>query len=387
MTDALSIRELSLAIGGAPILNGVNLTLRKGEITGLIGRSGSGKSMTALAMLGLAPGAAEISGEIILDGENILTMNDKALCELRGRKIAMVFQEPMTALNPLQTIGAQVAETYLIHEKISRAEAMVKARHALSRVGVGPDEVSPDRRPHELSGGQRQRVVLAIAMRPCVLIADEPTTALDVTTQAEIIVLLKQLAKEDGAALLFITHDLAVVSQISDRIAVMKDGRIVADESVDHFYARGDAELAKEFIPARVKRGAPPPAQGRAALTVNELTCEYKNAGSSFFDKPSIFKAVHDVSFTIREGETLGLVGESGCGKSTLARALLGLHPIAHGRAAIGEETFPASNRAAMRRLRRKIQIVFQDPFSSFNPRQRVADILADPQHLFEEQK
>ncbi len=385
MTEAIRIDNLSLSIGGAPILDGVTLTLRKGEITGLVGRSGSGKSMTALAMMGLSPRAAKLSGEIIIGGKNILAMKEQALCDLRGRKLAMVFQEPMAALNPLQTIGAQVAETYLAHEKISRAEAMEKAKAALARAGLPPEEVSPERRPHELSGGQRQRAVIAIAiaMKPDVLIADEPTTALDVTTQAEILELLKNLAKEDGCALLLITHNLAVASHISDRIAVMKEGRIVADESADDFYAHAGSSLAKEFIPARVTRDAIPP-QTETALKAENISCDYVNARTPLFSKPSVFRAVTNVSFDIRKGETLGLVGESGCGKSTLARALLGLHPIAEGRAFIGGEAFPAKDKAAMRRLRRKIQIVFQDPYSSFNPRQRVADMLAEPLHLFE---
>ncbi|PQA86967.1 microcin ABC transporter ATP-binding protein [Marinicaulis flavus] len=383
----MAIRNLSLRIGGANILDSVNLRLNAGEITGLIGRSGSGKSMTALAMMGLAPGAAEISGEIIIDGENVLAMRERARCDLRGRKIAMVFQEPMTALNPLQTIGAQVAETFLAHEKISRAEAFGKSKTALGRAGLPPEEISPERRPHELSGGQRQRagIAIAIAMKPGVLIADEPTTALDVTTQAEILGLLKTLAKEDGSALLLITHDLAVVSSVADRIAVLKEGRIVADESADDFYSAAPTSLAREFMPARVKRDGARPASPKTALAADNLSCDYVNARRSVFVEPAVFRAVKNVSFKIAKGETLGLVGESGCGKSTLARALLGLHPIAEGTAAIGGEIFPAKDKAAMRRLRRKIQIVFQDPYSSFNPRQRIADILAEPFHLFDE--
>ncbi|WP_375202908.1 dipeptide ABC transporter ATP-binding protein [Hyphococcus sp.] len=385
MTEAIRLNNVSLAIGDAAILDGVNFALREGEITGLIGRSGSGKSMTALAMMGLAPRAAQITGDIMIDGENVLSMNERTLCDVRGRKIAMVFQEPMTALNPLQTIGAQIAETFLTHQKISRDEAMERAKTALVRAGLPPEEVSPDRRPHELSGGQRQRAVIAIAiaMKPKVLIADEPTTALDVTTQAEILELLKSLAKEDGCALLLITHDLAVVSHISDRIAVMKEGRIVADESADEFYAHADAALAREFIPARVKRDAIAPG-AEIALKAEDISCDYINARRSLFSEPSVFRAVHNASFNIMKGETLGLVGESGCGKSTLAKALLGLHPVAEGCASIGGEGFPARDKAAMRRLRRKIQIVFQDPYSSFNPRQRIADILAEPLHLFD---
>ncbi|WP_375206065.1 dipeptide ABC transporter ATP-binding protein [Hyphococcus sp.] len=386
MTDAIRLDNLSLSIGGAQILDGVTLSLREGEITGLIGRSGSGKSMTALAMMGLSPRATQLSGKIIMDGENILAMRERALCALRGRKVAMVFQEPMTALNPLQTIGAQVAEVFQTHEKISRAEAQKKAETALARAGLPPEEVSPAKRPHELSGGQRQRAVIAIAiaMKPKVLIADEPTTALDVTTQAEILDLLKSLVKEDGTALLLITHDLAVVSHIADRIAVMDHGRIIAEEAANDFYAHAHSALARDFIPARVRREASAAPKTESVLKAENISCDYVNRRPSLFAEPSLFRAVHNVDFDIMKGETLGLVGESGCGKSTLAKALLGLHPLAEGRAAIGGESFPARDKASMRRLRRKIQIVFQDPYSSFNPRQRIADIVAEPLHLID---
>ena len=386
MSEAVAIRNLSLRIGEAQILSEVSLSLTAGEVTGLIGRSGSGKSMTALAMLGLAPRTAYITGEIAIGGKHMLAMKDDALCALRGREVGMVFQEPMTALNPLQTIGAQVAEVFLTHDKITKNKAMERARAALARAGLPSDEVSPERRPHELSGGQRQRAVIAIAtaLNPKVLIADEPTTALDVTTQAEILALLKSLAKEGDCALLLITHDLAVVSTIADRIAVMREGRILAQHRADDFYAAANTALAKDFIPARVTRALPTAAPKEIALTAEAVSCDYINARASLLSKPSVFRAVEGVSFTIAKGENLGLVGESGCGKSTLAKALLGLHPIAEGCVTIGGERFPTKDNAAMRRLRRRIQIVFQDPYSSFNPRLKVADILTEPFHLFD---
>ncbi len=386
MTAALNIKNLTLKIGGAPILSGVNLAVDRGEITALIGRSASGKSMTALAAMGLAPDHADIAGEIIVDGDNILSMDEKAKCGLRGRKIAMIFQEPMTALNPLQTIGAQVAETFMAHEKISHADAMQKAHAALTRAGLPPHQISPDRRPHELSGGQRQRVVIAIAiaMNPSVLIADEPTTALDVTTQAEIFDLLKSLAKQNNCALLLITHDLAVVSGIADRIAVMKHGRIVADEKADVFYAHAMGSLAREFIPTRVTRNVSAVKPPEILLRCDDLCCDYLNIRRSFFSPPAPHRAVDHVSFTIAKGENVGLVGESGCGKSTLAKALLGLHPIAEGALEINGKRFPSKDNVEMRRLRRHVQIVFQDPYSSFNPRMRIGEIIAEPFHLLD---
>jgi len=391
VTDALIIKDLSLRIGNTQILSKVNLTLRQGEVTGLIGRSGSGKSMTALAAMGLAPSGARTAGEIRVGDETILAASEQRLCDLRGREIAMVFQEPMTALNPLQTIESQVAEVYITHESLTRAEASAKARIALARAGLPSSEVDPGRRPHELSGGQRQRAVIAmaIAMNPKVLLADEPTTALDVTTQAEILDLLKSLAKEDGCALLFITHDLAVVSHICDHIAVMKQGEIVSYASADAFYAHADSNMAREFIPASVTRPLPKEPQSLAnsrapLLNVGDLSCTYANARKSMFSSSTVFKAVEAVNFSITRGENVGLVGESGSGKSTIARALLGLHPVSTGSVSITGEELPVSDRSTMRRIRRKIQIVFQDPYSSFNPRHKVADIIAEPLHLLD---
>ncbi len=386
MNNAISINNLSLCIGASDILNDVTLSLGAGRITALIGRSGSGKSMTALAMMGLTPDAAEAAGAIMLDGENLLERDEPSLCAIRGGKIGMVFQEPMTALNPLQTIGAQVAETIRIHTALSKHAAAARAGETLARVGLDPEQISPDRYPHELSGGQRQRVVIAIAiaMKPKVLIADEPTTALDVTTQAEILALLKQLAQEDGVAVLLITHDLAIVSDLADEIAVMRDGAIVHAESADRFYASGPDPAAREFLPARVTRNAPERSIDAPVLSVENVSCDYAHRRRSLFAAPGRLRAVDNVSFELQKGENLGLVGASGCGKSTLARALLGLAPLAEGRMRLAGEAFPAADPKAMRRLRRKIQIVFQDPYSSFNPRQRIADIIAEPLHLLD---
>ncbi len=373
-----------MKLRGKQILADVCLSLEAGKVTGLIGRSGSGKSMTALAIMGLAPQSAKISGEIIFAERNILPLSDQAMCEIRGANLGMVFQEPMTALNPLQSICAQVAEVFLTHTKLSRHEAQQKAKHTLERVGLPASEISHNRLPHELSGGQRQRVVIAIAiaMKPQILIADEPTTALDVTTQSEILSLLRTLAAEENIAVLLITHDLAVLSHTADQIAIVKDGTIIAQNSADAFYASETSEITREFLPARVKR---PTAQNKSATVVlraANLSCEYEKPGSSFMTPPEPFRAVNDVSFDIARGENLGLVGESGCGKSTIAKALLGLHPVAAGEITIDGDKFPSPDEAAMRKLRRKVQIVFQDPYSSFNPRRRVADIVTEPLHL-----
>ncbi|WDI31235.1 ABC transporter ATP-binding protein [Hyphococcus flavus] len=386
MSCVLAIENLSLQLGGRRVLEDVSLTLQSGEVTALIGRSGSGKSMTALAIMGLAPGDAHISGAIKLDDVDLLKMDQKSLCAVRGAKVGMVFQEPMTALNPLHTIAAQVAEVFLTHENTSREDAYNKARNTLTRVGLDPNIIPHDRFPHQLSGGQRQRAVIAmaIAMKPKVLIADEPTTALDVTTQAHILDLLRHLAKVEGMALLLITHDLAVVSNIADNIAVIKDGSIIDYGHADRFYSREADSRSREYLPARVVRNKRKLCE-ETVLSTQNIICEYAQRPHSLLSRPTKFRAVENVSFELKKGENLGLVGESGCGKSTLAQALLGLVPLADGGIALAKEKFPTKDAAAMRRLRRKIQIVFQDPYSSFNPRQHIIDIIAEPFHLHDQ--
>lgn len=394
MAPVLELNSLSLRINDDDILSGVNLELTPGEIIGLVGRSGSGKSMTALAVMGLAPSHSEVSGKIMLNGENLLEKSERAMNAVRGAQMGMVFQEPMTALNPLQTIGAQVMETIFIHSNLPRSEAAKKAAALLARVGLPAEQVPPTRYPHELSGGQRQRVVIAIAiaMKPAVLIADEPTTALDVTTQAEILKLLCKLAKEDGAALLLITHDLAAIAAIADRIAVMKQGVIVETCTLEEFLNAGEESAASELLPKPVfKRengdgAAELNERNQVVLNAKDVSCDYALTRKSMLSPSPSFRAVRQVSFCLTKGEHLGVVGESGSGKSTLARAMLGLHPLASGAVHIDGERFPQADKNAMRRLRRKIQIVFQDPYSSFNPRQTVKQIIAEPFHLFDEQ-
>ncbi len=245
----LAIKDLSLSIGNTEILHDIDLTIEAGEIVAITGESGSGKSMTALAVMGLLPRGSVATGSVMLDGTDILQTPESDLCKMRGNAMGMVFQEPMTALNPVQTIGAQVAETILIHEKTTKAEAHKRAAAMLERVGL---KVSPKRYPHELSGGQRQRVVIAmaIALRPKLLIADEPTTALDVTTQARILDLLRDLVREFDMGLLLITHDLAVVADVADKIAVMQNGRVVESGATRHLLANMQHPYTKALFAA-----------------------------------------------------------------------------------------------------------------------------------------
>ncbi|HEY4199127.1 MAG TPA: dipeptide ABC transporter ATP-binding protein [Devosiaceae bacterium] len=384
-TPLLEIEKLTLDIGGVPILRDINLSLEPGRILGIIGESGSGKSMTALSVMQLLPQGAAAKGAIRLLGEDLLQAPEIELNAMRGDRIGMVFQEPMTALNPLKTIGEQVAETVRLRGS-SRRKAAAIADVTLERVGLPADRFPRDRYPHELSGGQRQRVVIAmaIAMRPQLLIADEPTTALDVTTQARIIDLLKRLVSEDGMGMIFITHDLAVVADLADDIAIMRRGEVVEAgptakvfRQLQHPYTQALFE-ASAHRPARLP---PQPSAGVPVLAVENVVREYRVPRRSLFARPAAFRAVKDVSLTIARGENVGLVGESGCGKSTLARAIMALEPTQGGRIVIGGDVIDPQHGATFE-TRRKMQVVFQDPYGSFDPRQRVDRLVSEPFHL-----
>ncbi len=383
----LKVTNLSLEISGTPILHNIDLALDGGQVLGVIGESGSGKSMSALAIMQLAPQYSKISGSVVLAGNELVGKSEAELCGLRGNEAGMIFQEPMTALNPVKSIGDQVAETVLVHTKVSRAEARRIARETLDRVELPASEFPLERFPHELSGGQRQRVVIAmaIALRPKLLIADEPTTALDVTTQAQILKLLTRLVKQDGMGLILITHDLAVVAGMADRISIMQAGKVVeAGETLSvfrhmrHPYTKA-LFAASSHVPKR--------AEGRMVdksshvLKVENVVREYPGQRTSLFKKPEPFRAVDQVSFSIFRGENVALVGESGCGKSTLSRALLALDRMQGGQVTLDGETISAKN-GASRAARVKMQVVFQDPYGSFNPRHKVERLVAEPFHL-----
>ena len=382
----LQIENLALDIHGTAVLRNLSLRLDAGEILAITGESGSGKSMTALSILQLLPPGATLRGSIRLEGQDLTAQSEATLCSVRGRDIGMVFQEPMTALNPVHTIGAQVTETIRLHTNLSAAEARARARLTLERVGLSPDRVSPDTFPHALSGGQRQRVVIAmaIALGPRLLIADEPTTALDVTTQARILHLLVRLAREDGMGLLLITHDLAVVAQTADRIAVMRQGEIVETGPVNDVLRDQRHPYTRMLIGAATHSVDLPPAPAAGPLLeVENLCCTYRLPRRHLFKRPGVFKAVDNVSFTLARGERLGLVGESGCGKSTLTRAILGLEPIAGGQIRLAGQAMIGDG-VAIRDARRRMQVVFQDPYGSFNPRHRVHRLICEPFHLLD---
>ncbi len=373
----LSVEGLAVGIGPTRILDDVNLTVDAGSTLAIVGESGSGKTMTALSIMRLLPPGAASAGRIVLDGEELTTLGEAAMSERRGRALGMVFQEPLTALNPLMTIGAQVAETVTAHHRASRSDATAMAAEALDRVGLPQARVPLDRYPHELSGGERQRVVAAIAtvLRPKLVIADEPTSALDVASQSVVLALLQRLVREDGAGLILISHDLAAVAGMADRLVVMRQGRVVESGEAPRIFRSLHHPYSKSLLAAATYRRKPPPASPRSAeplLRAEDITRIYRSAGATR-------RAVDGVSLTIGTGESVGLVGESGSGKSTLARTLLALERPDAGRVMLGGVDFHAARGATLRKLRRTIQAVFQDPYGSFDPRARVWRSIAEP--------
>ncbi|MCR4266238.1 ABC transporter ATP-binding protein [Nitratireductor sp. ZSWI3] len=387
----LSIENLSLDIAGLPILKDVDLSVEPGEVLGLVGESGSGKSMTALTVMQLLPEAARTQGRVTFDGIDILAAPEEAMCRLRGDDIGMVFQEPMTALNPVKTIGEQVAEGIRWHTGANRADAEARARAILDRVGLPEAKFPLTRFPHELSGGQRQRVVIAIAcaLKPKLLIADEPTTALDVVLQAQILDLLRDLVDENRMGLLLISHDLAVVAEMADRVTIMRHGEVVdAGRTAGilteqrHPYTRRLAE-ASTHVPARA-RTEPSGEDRKALLDVSGVTRDYPGRRKGFFSRAEPFRAVDNVSFSLAPGHAVALVGRSGCGKSTLARMILALDRPTAGEIRLAGEALGDKSEAELRSARRNMQVVFQDPYGSFNPRHRVERLVAEPLHLLD---
>ncbi|MFI0848368.1 ABC transporter ATP-binding protein [Mesorhizobium sp. IMUNJ 23232] len=424
----LAIENLSLSIGDTEILKDVDLGIEPGEVLGLVGESGSGKSMTALAIMQLLPQGARTQGSIKLNGADILGTAEEAMCRLRGNDIGMVFQEPMTALNPVKTIGEQVAEGIRWHAGVGRAEAEQRAAKMLDRVGLPREKFPLSRYPHQLSGGQRQRVVIAIAcaLKPKLLIADEPTTALDVVLQAQILELLRELVAENQMGLLLISHDLAVVTEMSDRIAIMRGGEILETgetartlSAQQHPYTRqlalasmhvpegrtnspfspftgrmsrqGDEGLAPKtdrLAPPLIRPFGPPSprerGEGTPLLEVSSLTRDYSADRPSLFARAKTFRAVDDVSFSLAPGRSVALVGRSGCGKSTLARLVLALDKATSGTIRFMGEEITSRSEAELRPARRNMQVVFQDPYGSFDPRHKVERLVAEPLSLLE---
>jgi peptide/nickel transport system ATP-binding protein len=392
IAPALAIEDLrvTFANGAHPVraVDGVSIEVRPGEIVAVVGESGSGKSVTSMSTLRLLPPTAEVSGKIQVGGVDVTTLDGSELRAIRGAEVAMVFQEPMTALNPAFTVGWQVAEALRLHKSdMSRKQAYDRAAELLEMVGIRDARRRLGQFPHELSGGLRQRVMIAIAIacEPKVLIADEATTALDVTVQAEILDLLRDLRAKFGMAMLVITHNMGVVADIADRVVVMYQGKVVEQATVEDLFARPQAGYTKNLLASvprlvpggRRARTTPREPDGAAdagpALTLEHLVVEFRGKGGGKT------RAVDDVSLTIGAGEVLGLVGESGSGKSTVGRTAIGLIKPASGTVRLLGEPLTGAKGRDLRRLRRRCSIVFQDPASSLDPRMTVGDCVAEP--------
>ncbi|MDO3385692.1 ABC transporter ATP-binding protein [Gilvimarinus sp. SDUM040013] len=390
MSDVvLSIKNLSVAFRQEQALRTVvedlSFDLLRGETLALVGESGSGKSVTAQSILKLLPEHSAVyqSGSIEFGGENLLASSERALQRVRGNKISMIFQEPMTSLNPLQTIEKQLFESLMLHGKATQRErARPKIVQWLQRVGIQDPQRRLSSLPHELSGGERQRVMIAMALvnEPDVLIADEPTTALDVTVQAQILRLLKQLQHDFNMTVLFITHDLNIVRSLADRVAIMQSGKLLEVGDQTQVFASPQHDYTGMLLSS--SPGEPPPHisdQSDVLLKVEELNTWFPIKAGIFKRTVDHVKAVNNVAFELRHGETLGVVGESGSGKTTLGRSILRLIE-SRGFAGYGREqsNLFELDRKALKTLRREIQIIFQDPYGSLSPRMSVSDIVAE---------
>ncbi|MGD9895127.1 MAG: dipeptide ABC transporter ATP-binding protein, partial [Dehalococcoidia bacterium] len=383
----LDIRGLDVALPAgadrAMALRDVSLQVARNEIVCVVGESGSGKSMTASAVMGLLPPAVKVArGDIRLDGQNLLELRPDQMRRIRGPRIGMIFQEPMTALNPLKRVGEQISEMFLLHSKMSRAQRKARAIALLDSVHIADPAATFRAYPHELSGGQRQRAMIAMAMAldPDLLIADEPTTALDVTTQAQILKLIRELQQRNGTGVLFITHDFGVVADIADRVVVLKEGEIVEQGVGADVLGRPQHEYTRALIDAVPRMEPPPyapPPTPEKALEVRDLVKTFGRPG--LLQRGRVVHALRGVSFDLPKGRTLGIVGESGSGKTTMARALVRLVDPDAGKVMLGDVDFTALSRAELRRNAGLMQMVFQDPYASLNPRRKVGDLIAQP--------
>jgi peptide/nickel transport system ATP-binding protein len=409
----LDVADLCVAFPGGgrwnTVVDGVGFHVAPRETLAIVGESGSGKSVTALAAMRLLPTAARVAGRVSLAGRDLLALPEAEMEGLRGREMAMIFQEPMTSLNPVMTIGAQLRETLRRHQGLAAGAADAEALRLLDRVRIPAARARLAEHPHRLSGGmlQRSMIAMALAGRPRLLIADEPTTALDVTVQAQILALLREIQDQDGMAVLFITHDMGVVAETADRVVVMRRARVVEDGHAADVFARPREDYTRALLAAVPRLGSmkgrerpepfraadaqeaasaatvprarhPDPAE-RVVLSVDRLVTRFDMRGGLLGRVRARVHAVEGVSFDLRAGETLALVGESGCGKSTIGRSILRIARPTSGSIVVDGVDVLALSGEALRRHRRRMQMIFQDPMSSLNPRMRAGEILAEP--------
>lgn len=408
----LSVKDLSISFNAFSAVKNISLNVESGQMLAIVGESGSGKSVTALSLLHLLPKETNISGEINFNNKNLLALSPKEINAIRGKDIAMIFQEPMTSLNPVFTCGYQVMESLQLHEKLSSAEAKQKTIELFEKVKLPSPKDIINRYPHELSGGQKQRVMIAMAMscNPSLLIADEPTTALDVTVQKTILELIKELQEQNNMAVILITHDLGLVADVADKVAVMYKGEIVEQADTKNIFNNPQHPYTKALLACRLAlhpkseklplisdflgETASSYKPQETSIINNEFSSDeivlqienlkvYYNARKKLFTKQAEpFKAVDDVSFTVSKGEIIGLVGESGCGKTTLGRAVLQLIPTTSGNIILDGKNLSELPKSQLRHLRRDLQIVFQDPYGSLNPRLTIGEAILEPMQV-----
>ena len=394
MTDSqqpvLTVKNLEVKVGSTELIKRINFEIYPGEIFALVGESGSGKSLTSLAVMRLLAEALRVTaGEIILNGQNLFALPEYKMQQVRGKQVAMIFQEPMTSLNPVMKVGDQVAEVLREHLGLSGKQAKQKVVDLFIEVGIPDAEARFDWYPHQLSGGQKQRVMIAMALacEPDVLIADEPTTALDVTIQAQVLNLLKKIRDERGLSILFITHDMGVVNEMADTVAVMKQGEIVEKAEKAHFFTDPQHPYTQKLLADSVpKHDFKVQSDAQTLLQLNDLKVHFPIKKGIFQRTVGHVKAVDGVSMTIAKGQTLALVGESGSGKSTIGQAILKLVDATDGEVKFqleneGESTeidLTKLNEKAMKPLRKRVQVIFQDPFSALNPRMTISEIIRE---------
>lgn len=396
MTALLKVSGLNVSFatrdGAVQAVRDLSFSLSPGEVLGIVGESGSGKTQAALALTGLLAENGRMSGSVCFAGQQLAGLSEAALADIRGAQIAMIFQDPMTALNPYLTIGAQMSLVLRRHRKLRRAAALAECERLLTAVRISNAKQRLQMYPHELSGGMRQRVMIATALlcRPSLLIADEPTTALDVTVQAQILALMAELRTDFGTAVILITHDLGIAAGSCDRLLVMRNGQSVEQGGIEQIFYTPRSTYTQELLAAvpRLDAGTvrPPLPAGPPLLEVSDLAVHYRVPAADRSFGHQMLRALDGVALSVAPGETLGVVGESGCGKSTLARAVLRLVAPTHGRVCLLGTELAGLAESQVRPFRRDMQLVFQDPLAALDPRMTVRDIVAEPLGSFEPQ-